>query len=143
MCANFGDSRSRDCEMRHKKHKKTAIFSLKIYYFAYNSKTIKFAKLKFGHNVDAYKCFTQTEFGDPGLVNKIYRPKMGKKLTNLNRYISVITDIDEKGFAVFEHFINLLSFGYFCLSQFENYFFVLFLFSYFFFFLFFFSCCPL
>ena len=57
---------------------------------------------------------------------------MGKKLTNLNRYISVITDIDEKGFAVFEHIINLLSFGYICLSQFENYFFVLFLFSYFF-----------
>ena len=31
MCANFGDSRSRDREMRHKKHKKTAIIGLKIY----------------------------------------------------------------------------------------------------------------
>ena len=29
---------------------------------------------------------------------KFHKPKMGKKLTNLNRYISVITDIDEKWF---------------------------------------------
>ena len=37
---------------------------------------------------------------------------MGKKLTNLNRYISTITDIDEKWFVVFEHTINHLSFRY-------------------------------
>ena len=33
------------------------IFGLKIYYFAYNSKTTRRAKLKFEHNVGAYKCF--------------------------------------------------------------------------------------
>ena len=30
----------------------------------------------------------------------------------LNRYISVITDIDEKWFVVFERSINCLAFGY-------------------------------
>ena len=66
--------------------------------------------------------------GAPGHGPKFYRPKMGNKLTNLNRYISVITDIGEKWFVVFEHTINHLSFGYACLPQFEYYFFVLFLF---------------
>ena len=47
---------------------------------------------------------------------------MGKKLTNLNRYISVATDIDEKWFVVFDHTINHLSFGYGRLPQFEYYF---------------------
>ena len=31
MCANFGNPRSRDRKLTHKKHKKTAIFGLKIY----------------------------------------------------------------------------------------------------------------
>ena len=30
MCANFGDLRSRDRELTHKKHYKMAIFDLKI-----------------------------------------------------------------------------------------------------------------
>ena len=47
---------------------------------------------------------------------------MGKKLMILNQYILVITSIDEKWFVVFEHTINLLSFGYVCLPQPENYF---------------------
>ena len=47
---------------------------------------------------------------------------MGKKLTSLNRYISVITDIDDKWLAVIEHTINHLSFGYVRLPQLENYF---------------------
>ena len=46
----------------------------------------------------------------------------------LNRYISVITDIDEKWFVIFKHTINWLSFGYVRLPQLEYYF------SYFFFF---------
>ena len=37
---------------------------------------------------------------------------MGKKLTSLNRYILVLTDIDEKWFVVFEHTVNRLSCGY-------------------------------
>ena len=45
---------------------------------------------------------------------------MGKKLTNLNRYISVVTNIDEKWFVVFEHTMNHLSFGYVHLPQFES-----------------------
>ena len=47
---------------------------------------------------------------------------MGKMLTNLNRYISIVTDIDEKSFVVFEHTINHLSFGYVRFSQLEYYF---------------------
>ena len=35
----------------------------KIYQFACNSKTTRRAKLKFGHNVSAYKGFMRTEFG--------------------------------------------------------------------------------
>ena len=46
---------------------------------------------------------------------------MGKKLPSLNRYIFVITDIDEKWFVIFEHTINHLSFGYVRLSQPEYY----------------------
>ena len=59
---------------------------------------------------------------------------MGKKLTNLNQYISVNTNIDEKWFVIFEHTINHLSFGRVRLPQLEIYFscFVLF-FPYFFF----------
>ena len=40
-----------------------AIFGLKSYYFADNSKTTWRAQLKLRHNVDAYEWFTQTEFG--------------------------------------------------------------------------------
>ena len=58
MGANFGDHRSRDRALRYKKHKKTAIFGLKIYYYAYNSKPTRRAKLKLEHNVGAYQCFT-------------------------------------------------------------------------------------
>ena len=36
---------------------------------------------------------------------------MGKKLMNLNRFILVITDIDEKWSVIFEYTINQLSFG--------------------------------
>ena len=55
--------------------------------------------------------------GAPGHVIKILRAENGQKLTNLNRYISVITYLDEKWFVVFEHTINHLSFGYVCLPQ--------------------------
>ena len=37
-----------------------AIFGLKIYQFAYNSKTSRCVQLKFVHSVGAYKCFMQT-----------------------------------------------------------------------------------
>ena len=46
---------------------------------------------------------------------------------SLKRYISVITDIDQKWFVIFEHTINPLSFSLVRLPQLENYF------SYFFF----------
>ena len=62
--------------------------------------------------------------GEPGNVTKILQAKMGKKLTSLNRYILVITDIDEKWFVIFEHTINHLSFGYARLPQLENFFFL-------------------
>ena len=48
---------------------------------------------------------------------------MGKNLTNLNRYISVIADIDENWFLIFEHTINHLLFGYVRLPQREYFFF--------------------
>ena len=47
---------------------------------------------------------------------------MGKKLTNLIRYISVITDIDEKWLVIFLRAINHLSSGDVHLPQFEYHF---------------------
>ena len=40
----------------------------------------------------------------------------------MKRYISVITDIGEKWFVIFEHTINHLSLGYVCLPKLEYYF---------------------
>ena len=70
--------------------------------------------------------------GAPGHVTNILQLKNGQKVTILNRYISVITGIDEKWFVIFEHTINCLSFGYVHLPQLEYYFSSFF--SYFFFF---------
>ena len=61
----------------------------------------------------------KSSLGAPGHVTKILRATNGRKLTNLNRYISIITDIDEKSFVIFEHTINQPSFGYVRSSQFE------------------------
>ena len=46
-----------------KKAKEKVIFGLKSYEIVYNSKTTWPAMQKSGHNVDAYECFVQTEFG--------------------------------------------------------------------------------
>ena len=62
-------------------------------------------------------------WGCPVRRPKVYRPKMGKKLANLNRLIWVIIDIDEKRFVVFEHTIDHLAFGYVRLTQQKNQFF--------------------
>ena len=59
---------------------------------------IKTTKLKCELNEGAYECFMQTECGRA-------------RLTNLNWYISEITDIDEKWFVIFEGNINHFSFG--------------------------------
>ena len=58
MCANVRDPRSHDRNWDTQKTlKKTAIFGLKIYQFAFNSKTTWRAKLEFEHNVVAYECY--------------------------------------------------------------------------------------
>ena len=102
-----------------KKNGNTAIFGLKIYLFAYNSKTIWRAKLKFGFTVGAYECFTQTEFGGAGHVIKILQAENGHKVDEFELIyrISVMTDIDEKWFV---GTVNRLSFGYVRLPQLEN-----------------------
>ena len=112
---------------RHtKKTFKNTIFGLKIYYFAYNSKTTWRALLKFVHNVGDYKCFMQIKFG-----------KLGKKRKILDRYISVNTDFDGNNLC----FLSTLSTA-FLLVMFvyptEYYFSFFVFFSYFFFFSFFF-----
>ena len=55
-------------------------------------------------------------------MTKILQAKVGRKWTILNQYISVITDIDEKWFVIFEHTINCLSFDYVHLPQLDYYF---------------------
>ena len=69
-----------------------------------------------------YMLYANQVWGRPATWTKFYRPKVGKKWTILNRYISVITNIDEKWFVVSEHTINWLSFGYIHLPQLEYYF---------------------
>ena len=58
---------------------------------------------------------------------------MGKKLTNLNQYISVITGIAKKRFVIFEHTIKQRSLGYVRLPQFAYNFFCFASFFFFFF----------
>ena len=58
----------------------------------------------------------------PGHVTIIVQAENVKKLTNLNQYISVMTDIDEKWFVILELTINQLSFDYVRLAQLGNYF---------------------
>ena len=80
MCANFGNPRSRDCELTHNNNIETVIFGLKIYWFAHNSKTTWRAKLKLEHNVDAYEWFTQPSLGTPGHETKILLAESGQKV---------------------------------------------------------------
>ena len=75
----------------------------------------------------------QTKFGGARSRDQNFT---GHKWAESNRYISVITNIDEKWFVIFEHAINCLSFGYVHLPQLEYYFSF---FLTFFYFLFFFS----
>ena len=69
------------------------------------------------------KWFMQTEFGSAWSCDQNF--------TILNQYISVITDINEKKFVIFEHTINRLSFALVRFSQpkhhFSFFFFLLFL----------------
>ena len=99
--------------------KKNGNFWLERLLNPYNSKTTWRAQLKFGHNVDALR---KPSLGAPSHVTKIYWPKMGKKWMILNRCISVITDMNEKWFVIFEHTINCFSFRYVGLPQLEYYF---------------------
>ena len=72
--------------------------------------------------MDAYECFMETEFGGARSRDRNFREqKWAKKLTNLNRCILVITDIDKKRFVIFDYTINHLSFSYVRLPQFEYY----------------------
>ena len=59
---------------------------------------------------------------------------MGRKLASLNRYISVIIDIDGKWFVIFEQIINHLCFGYIRLPQPVYYFSCFFFYTFLFFF---------
>ena len=52
----------------------------------------------------------RTELGRWVTLPEFYKLKLGKNSTNLNRYISVGINIDEKRFVIFEHTINHLSY---------------------------------
>ena len=79
-------------------------------------------------------------WGRPVTWPKFYRPKMDKTLMNLNRWISVISDINEKWFVIFEYTFNHAPFFWLCLCTltWTSIFFVLLFFSYFFSFFYFF-----
>ena len=71
--------------------------------------------------------------GAYGHVTKILPAKNGHKLTNLNRYISVITNIDKKRFVTFERTIKRLFLLMFVYPNLNAIFLVLHFFAYFFF----------
>ena len=76
----------------------------------------------------------QTEFGGARPRDQNFT---GRKWAKVDEFepiysISVITDIDQKWFVIFEHTINHLSFGYIRLPQLENYFSCFAFFPYFF-----------
>ena len=58
----------------------------------------------------------------PGHVTKILQAENGLKVEEFEPIYSATTDIDEKSYAIFEHTINHLSFGFVRLPQRENYF---------------------
>ena len=82
----------------------------------------------------AFECFKHIKFGGARLRDQILQAENGQKLTSLNQYNSLITDTREKGFVVFQHIFNYLSFDYVRLPRLKTIFLVLDLFSYFFFF---------
>ena len=75
------------------------------------------------HVTGAYADLVRTEFGD---VRSREQNFIGQKLenrwTNLNRYISISTDIDKNWFVIFEHTMNYLFYGCVHLSQLEYFF---------------------
>ena len=113
MCANFGDPRSRDHESRHKKKiKNRQNLARKVNNSLIIPKALDGQIWILGSMWVFMNALWKPSLGAPGPWPKCYGAKMGKKLTSLNRSISVITDIDEKWFVVFEHTINHLSFVY-------------------------------
>ena len=46
-------------------------------------------------------------------MNENLQAENGQKLTNLNQYILIITNINKKWFVIFEHTINHLSVSFF------------------------------
>ena len=82
----------------------------------------------------------KSSLGAPDYVTKILQAKNGQKVDDFEPmyiHISVITDIDEKWFVIFEHTINCLFVGYVRLPQLEYFFFFFFFFTFFSFLLFF------
>ena len=123
-CANYRDPRSRDRELRHKKKtwKKRQFSPWKVINPLIIPKPLDVRSWNLAQCGCLWMLYANRVWGRPVTWPKFYAPKMGKKVTSLNRYISVITDIDEKWCAVFEHAINRLSFGYVRLPQLENHF---------------------
>ena len=75
----------------------------------------------------------RNEFGGARSRDPNFTDRKLQESTNLNAYMSVSTDIDEKRFVAFEHIINHLCFGYVCLpylNTFCSFFLNFFFFSY-------------
>ena len=66
-------------KLRSQKTLKNGNFGLRIYKFAYNSKTTSCAKLKFWHNVGAYEYFMKTEFGGARFCDKNFTSRKAAK----------------------------------------------------------------
>ena len=96
MYADCEDHRSRNRGLRIEKLGKNCQILLKIFWFAFNSKTVKFVKLKFGHSMgQAETSYCTYNFRGQKL------PKRGQIWTSISRSV-----------LIFDHIINHLSYGY-------------------------------
>ena len=71
MCANFGDPRSRDCELRHKKKHRRCDFWLENLLVCLQLKTTRRAHLTLGTMWVIINGFCKPSLGAPGHVTKL------------------------------------------------------------------------
>ena len=127
MCVNFGDTRLRDCELRHKKIIKNADSAGKFINLSITQKPLDVKRWNLNTIWVLMNTWSKPSLGAPSNETKILQAENERKVDEFEPiylgnywywyYISVITD-----FVIFERTINHLSFSYACLPQLEYYF---------------------
>ena len=100
------------------KPEKNGRFCVKEILVVYSFKTVGRGKLRFGHSMGAsIETLYVTILGTLGHVTAVMETKFGRKWSNLNRYISVNTDVDKNTLAVLEHTFTVFLMAMFMISD--------------------------